>query len=253
MKRTTLSFLLLIYAAAVWAQGAYVEFRVTTSQTGPAGSSKIYYRDGNTRAEISLNSQQASGHTDHVSLILKDSANKAFILNQTDMTYTTIDLTNVTKTDNDPSQYLITVIGKEMVNGYLCTHIRMKRVTSKTDEDVWISLNVPNYKQFMNIKSKYTSMGFFKAIAAKGVAGFPVRMVLPENGHNIQVDLAKSEVKDIPASLFSLKGYKRGAAPMQGPEDVMNKIKSMTPEERKKFLDEVRKNQQKHDTTGSKK
>ena len=124
----------------------------------------------------------------------------------------------------------------------------MKRVTSKTDEDVWISLNVPNYKQFMNIKSKYTSMGFFKAIAAKGVAGFPVRMILPENGHNIQVDLAKSEVKDIPASLFSLKRYKRGAAPMQGPEDVMNKIKSMTPEERKKFLDEVRKNQQKHDT-----
>ena len=100
----------------------------------------------------------------------------------------------------------------------------------------------------MNIKSKYTSAGFFKAMAAKGVSGFPVRMVLPENEHKVQVDLAKAELRDNPASMFSLKGYKRGGAPMESPEDVMNKIKKMTPDERKQFLDEVRKNQQKHDT-----
>lgn len=248
MKRTALSFVLMIYTALIWAQGIYIEFRVTSSQPGIAGSSKIYYRNGNTRAEISLNTAQTSGHADHVSLILKDSANKAFILDQTNLTYTVIDLSMVSKTDNDPSQYKITVVGKEMANGYLCTHIKMKKGTSKTDEDVWVSANVPNYKQYMNIKSKYTSAGFFKAMAAKGVSGFPVRMVLPENEHKVQVDLAKAELRDNPASMFSLKGYKRGGAPMESPEDVMNKIKKMTPDERKQFLDEVRKNQQKHDT-----
>jgi len=253
MKRATLSIVLIIYAACIAAQGVYIEFRVTTAQQGVVGSSKIYYRDGNTRSEISLNSQMASGHPDHVSLILKDSVNRAFILDQTTLTYTVIDMTNVSKTDNDPTQYKITVIGKEMVNGYLCTHIKLKRGTATTDEDVWVSANVPNYKQYLNIKSKYTSAGFFKAMAAKGVTGFPVRMVLPENGHKIQVDLARSELRENPASLFTLNGYKRGAAPVESPEDVMNRIKKMTPDERKKFLDDVRKNQQKHvDSTKNK-
>ena len=246
-------FLLSIATAELSAQGAYVEFKMTGEQGGMSGTSKAYSRDGNTRSEINMSSPQMPGGFNRVTLMLKDSVKKAFVLNETAKTYSVIDMSAVSQMANDPAEFDITVIGKEKVNGYNCTHIKLTLRSSGANEDVWLTAELPNYKQYMSVRSKFTSDGFFKALTAKGVAGFPVRMKVTEHGGSMQVDMVKAEMRNNPASLFSLSGYKNesasagtnGSSAMPADaQEVAKKFRSMTPEERQKFLDDLRKQQQ---------
>ncbi len=250
MKKITLSLLLIAFTMSQsFAQGAYIEFRVTGEKAGLKGTSKVYYQNGNTRSEINVTSPQMPVANNRVSLSLKSEPGKSFVLNEADKTYTEIDISQV-KLD-DESHYEITVIGKEKMNGYNSTHIKMKKTNSAIEQDVWVSTEVPNYKQYMSVKSKYTSDGFYKALNAKGVSGFPVRMLVEERNGTMQVDLVKSELRTMPASMFSLDGYQKGVinAPVSNqsisPEaqEMMKKMQSMTPEERVKFVEEMRKKQ----------
>ncbi len=254
MKKALLSiFLIAVGVVELSAQGAYVEFKMTGQQSGLSGSSKAYSRDGNTRSEINMSSPQMPGGFNRVTLMLKDSVKKAFVLNETAKTYSVIDMSAVSQMANDPAEFDITVIGKEKVNGYNCTHIKLKLKSTAAEEDVWLTAELPNYKQYMSVRSKFTSDGFFKALSAKGLAGFPVRMMVTEHGGSMQVDMVKAEMRNNPPSLFSLSGYKNeSVASSKGSistmpsdaQEVARKFQSMTPEERQQFLDNLRKQQQ---------
>ena len=259
MKKTILAFILIALAGAgAFAQGAYIEFKLTNTSGGMSGTSKAYSRDGNTRSEITMTSQQMPAGFNRVTLILRDSVKKAFVLNETAKTYSVIDLSTVSQMANDPGEFDITVIGKEKVNGYNCTHIKLKIKSSGSEEDVWLTAELPNFKQYMSVRSKFTSDGFFKALTAKGVAGFPVRMMVTEHGGSMQVDMVKAEMRNNPASLFSLSGYKNESAGISSgggnatgstgtptdPQEMAKKIQNMTPEQRQEFLDQLRKQQQ---------
>lgn len=242
-------FTLLILAAAltqISAQGAYIEFKMT-GDSGVLGTSKIYTRDGSTRSEINMASPQAPAGFKWISLTLKDKPMKAYTLNENLKTYSEIDLSTTAAKENDSTQYEVTVISKEKVNGYNSTHVKVRRSNSPNQEDIWISTEVLNYKQYLTVKSKYTTQGLLKALAAKGALGFPVRTIAAERGKNIQVDLVKMEQRTNDATLFSLDGYTKSGPPggamgaSQDVQDAMKKIQDMSPEERQKFIDELRK------------
>ena len=258
MKKALLSiFLISIGVAELSAQGAYVEFKMTGVQGGISGTTKAYSRDGNTRSEINMISPQMPGGINRVTLILKDSVKKAFVLNEAAKTYSVIDLRAVSQMANDPAEFDITVIGKEKVNGYNCTHIKLKLKSTAAAEDVWLTSELSNFKQYMSVRSKFTSDGFFKALTAKGVAGFPVRMMVTEHGGSMQVDMIKEEMRNNPASLFSLSGYTNesatsgtnGSSTMPADaQDMARKFQNMTPEEKQQFIDQLRKQQQSQQT-----
>jgi hypothetical protein len=246
MKKTTISILTVLWMATqAFSQGAYIEFKIGGSQSGITGTAKSYTKDGNSRSEIHMVAPQVPGAAiDKVTLILKGNTKKAYTLNENAKTYTEMDLIGAAAPDEDPTQYEVTLIGKEKVNGYNSTHVKLKKKTQTAEEDVWVSTEVLNYKQYLSVKSKYTSAGIFKAIQAKGAEGFIVRVMASERGHSMQVDLVKSELRNNDASLFSLDGYKKESAIAAGAEsaaqDVMQKMQNMTPEERQQFIEALR-------------
>jgi hypothetical protein len=235
MKKAMLLLSVIATVGQSFAQGAYIEFKMTSAD-GVSGSTKVYTRDGSVRSVTDIASPQAPGGMHWVSLILKDNPNKSYQLNENAKTYSEIDLTKNFKKENDSSQFEVAIVGKEKVNGYNAMHIRVNKVNFPNVEDIWVSTDVPNYKQYLKVKSKYTTVGLFKAVAAKGVMGFPVRTIATERGKRIQIDVVKAEQRANDPALFTLSGNSAEA-------DMMNKIKSMTPEERQKFIDELRKKQ----------
>ncbi len=81
---------------------------------------------------------------------------------------------------------------------------------------------------------------------AKGIEGFPVKMLMNRRGRAqegfMEMNLVKAEKIDIPESRFSLDGYTRreGSPFMPGGMDP-EKMKNMSPEERMKFIQEMQK------------
>ena len=250
MKKLSIAiFITFCTISQLLAQGsAYVEFKMT-GDSGIVGTTKIYTRDGNSRSEINMASPQSPGGFKWITLTLKDKPQKAYTLNENTKTYSEMDISASASKENDSTQYEVTLVGKEKMNGYNSTHIKVRRGKFPNEEDLWVSTEVPNYKQYISIKTKYTTQGLMKALSAKGALGFPVRTIAAERGKKIQIDLVKMEQRDNPSTLFSLDGYTKAGAPGgatgASPEvqDVMKKIQSMTPEERQKFIDDLRKKQ----------
>lgn len=246
MKKITLSILMIAaLAAQALAQGAYIEYKITGTQAGVTGTTKTYAQDGNTRTEFSMASPQMPMGFNRVTLTLKDKPKTAYILNEKLKSYSEMNLSGNTDREDDPNEYEVTVLGKEKVNGYNCTHIKLKMKTSSVEEEMWLSTEVVNYKAYESVKNKYTNTGIYKAFAAKGVSGFPVRTKATEQGGSMQIDLVKAELRKCDASLFSLAGYKKEEAAPAGTmpaelQEMAKKLQNMTPEERQKMIEKLR-------------
>jgi Domain of unknown function (DUF4412) len=246
MKKITLVIMLIVaMAAQVSAQGVYMEYKITSSHEGMTGSSKTYSQDGNTRSEFTMASPNMPAGFSRVTLMLKSDPKKGYMLNEKLKSYLEIDMSSSIAKESDQSQYEVIVVGKENVNGYNCTHIQIKMKDPKLDQDMWLSTEVLNYRSFESAKSMYTTSGLYKAFAAKGVAGFPVRIKAVQSGDNVQIDLVKAEVRKCDVSLFSLAGYKKEEAAPAGSapadlQEMAKKLQSMTPEERQKMIEKLR-------------
>jgi hypothetical protein len=209
------------------------------------GTMKAYVQDGNTRSQISITAPMAM---DIVTLTLKSTPNTVYMLNEKGKTYSEVDISKSEQwKDNPQDEYEITVVGKESVNGYNSTHVKVKRKDSKVEQEMWLTTEIKDYAAFASAKTKYTGrQSLMKALEAKGVAGFPVRILVNEHGNDVQIDFVKAEKKDNPASLFSLDGYTKsaGAAGGVNMQEMMQKMQNMTPEERKAFIEQMKQQNQ---------
>jgi len=244
MKKIALSTMMIcLVISQVLAQGYYIEYKLT-GDGGMAGTTKSYTQGGNYRAEIEMSGGQMPGGFKLVSLTLKDNPQKSYQLNETSKTYTEVDISSALAHEKDSTEYTVTLVGKEKIDGYNCTHVIAQRIGYPNQEEFWVSTEVLNYKMYMGVKSKYTSEGLFKALAKAGALGFPVRTKVTERGKSMQIDLVKAEARNNDPALFSLEGYtKSGIAGSgtTGSQEDMKRIQNMTPEERQKFIDELRK------------
>lgn len=238
MKKILLSALLpVVLICELFAQGYYIEMKITSDQQGFSGNMKLYFQDGNSRSDISM-TVPMMGAMNFSTITQAKTPGVAYMLDEKNKTYSEI------KTDSDEewkdypqSDYEVTVIGKETVNGYSATHVNVKRKGSKTSEDYWNTKDIAEYAGFSKIKSKYTGKeNLDKALEAKGAAGFPVRIKTVEQGTAIQIDVVKAEKKTNPASLCSLEGYKKSESASILPagidlNEIMKNAQNMTPEQ----------------------
>jgi hypothetical protein len=246
MKITTLIMAMLLSYGA-FAQGYYFEMKMSSTKQGDMGNMKAYAQDGNSRSEI--HAITPMGNMDITALSLKSTPTLVYMINDKDKTYSETDISKSNQwKDNAQDDYEITVLGKETVNGYNSTHVKVKRKDSKIEEEMWLSTDVADYASFMMAKTKFTGRAnLYKALEAKGATGFPVRIKTSDRGNDLQVDFVKAEKRNNPASLFTLDGYTKTANAMNGNmQDMMKKLKDMTPEEQKAFIEQMKQNQQQH-------
>ncbi|MFN8288578.1 MAG: DUF4412 domain-containing protein [Chitinophagales bacterium] len=243
-KITALS-ILMMFGLGVFAQGYYMEMKMSGND-GEMGTMKIYSQDGNSRSEMQMSSAKVpAGFGAMAILSLKSEPSKIYMLNEKEKTYSEMDVSNKEEyRDGDKSEYEVTVIGKEKVNGYNCTHVKIKQKGSKHDMDWWTTTEMANYAEFSKVKSQYTGKSnLYSALEAKGAVGFPVRIKTEDHGQMVQIDLITAEKRNNPSTMFSLSGYKKSegpAMPGAGMGIDYSKIQQMTPEERQKWIEQMK-------------
>lgn len=246
MKKQVLFFVLLFASiAAQGREGIYLEFKITTSNM--SGTNKTYWSAGDSRTEMTITNDAMPKPFSTISLMLHASPDKIFSLNEQNKTYTETDISKSPdqKGPADDEEYEVTVIGKESVNGYNSTHVNVTYKHARQSTEMWLSKDVKGYADYTNVKSKYLGGSrLFSALKEKGADGFVVRMTAEAGrGGKMQMDLVTAEKRNITDNYFSLDGYTRteGATMPGGIERPdIEKIKKMTPEERKKYIDEMK-------------
>lgn len=238
MKKITTTLLLTLAAVTLFAQGYYIEMKITSTEKSVSGDMKLYFQENNSRGEITMNVPELGAAMTFTTLTLANNSGTVYMLDDKKKTYTEINTnTDADYKDYPENEYEITVIGKESVNGYNTTHVNVKHKGSKTSEDMWTTTDIIDYMEYAKVKSKYTGKdNLNKALAAKGTAGFPVRIKTVEHGSAIQIDVVKAEKKSNPAELFSLSGYKKAEAATSMPagidiQELMKNAQNMTPEQ----------------------
>lgn len=232
-----------LLGCSAFAQGFYMEMKMGTADNADMGVMKVYSQDGNSRSEINLNTP--GGPMDMLTLILKSTPNTLYVLNSKGKTYSEMDISQNNQYKDFPQEdYEITVLGKEKVNGYNSTHVKVTHKGSMAIEEMWTSKEVVDYSAFLSARTKFTGRdNLNKALAAKGADGFPVRIKTLERGMGIQVDLVTAEKRKFLASLFSLDGYTKSSSPAMGSmsqQEMLQKIQNMTPEERQQFIEQMK-------------
>ena len=220
-------------------EGIYLEFKITVASM--TGNNKVYSSDGDTRSEITMVSDAMPNPYSAITLVLHNAPDKVYNLNEKDKTYSETDAGK--SSENNDDDYEITVLGKENINNYNCTHVSVRYKKSKHTSDMWLSKDIVGYAGYTVVKNKYLGGSkFFNALKDKGADGFVVRLVTnSEKGGKMQMDLVKAEKRTIAESLFSLGGYTKGASytPGNGAVDAQA-IQKMTPEERQKYIEQMK-------------
>lgn len=256
MKKITSTAFTLVLALALQAQGFYIEMKMSAAggKQGMSGLMKSYSQDGNNRSEMNLNlAGSASALGNIVMLTLKDKPETVYMLNETEKTYTEFSSTGVDEDMKDfpQNEYEVTLVGKEKVNNFNCTHVRVKRKGSTHETEMWTSTDLAGYAEFAKVKTKYTGkINMFKALEAKGAVGFPVRIKADEHGQAVQIDLVKAERRTNPASMFSLAGFTKseGLGNVGGVDvqEMLKKIQNMSPAERELWMKKMQEQYQNH-------
>jgi hypothetical protein len=243
MKKIVASLFALLLGFQAFSQGYYMEMKMSSAENGDMGVVKLYAQDGNSRSEINLNTP--GGPMDMQTLILKRTPNTLYVLNSKGKTYSEMDISQNNQYKDFPQEdYEVTVLGKEKVNGFNATHVKIVHKGSAITEEMWTSKEVADYTAFISAKTKFTGReNLNKALAAKDADGFPVRIKTSEHGVDVQVDLVTAEKRNYLASLFSLDGYtKSSPTPMSGlsQQEMIQKVQNMTPEERQQFIEQMK-------------
>ncbi|MGQ0827322.1 MAG: DUF4412 domain-containing protein [Bacteroidota bacterium] len=252
MKKLIFSTALLVSLLSVnlFAQknGTFFEYKLSTTK-GATGSIKTYYAAQGSRTEMQLsNPQLPMAGINFTSITKSAEPNMVFILNERDNTYiaTGIQQNNVIRNGGDSR--IVKIVGKEKAGTYNCTHAI---VTEGNDSrEYWMTTEIPDYETYnkINADNKYMGYGNDQAILLKnGVAGFTVKMISKDshNGDVTTMEMITIQTKNLDTNLFEIPAnYKASAitAPyMQGID--MNKFQNMTPEERTKYIEEMKKGQ----------
>jgi hypothetical protein len=113
------------------------------------------------------------------------------------------------------SNYQVTKIGNETVQGYHCTHAKLVSTfgsgtfKSSTTMDIWTSAEVPGYallKKVMTTQNVTPKM--MKALNQAGCGGFFVKMISQSKDYSMNMTLMKTQEKNFPASMFIIPaGY----------------------------------------------
>jgi hypothetical protein len=222
---TNLIFLL-VFSFGANAADIYAEYQMSGMSSTPM-ISKMYSKNGNMRTEVNMS--MAGQQMTTTTLMLKSNPNVSLVFNSMSKTYTETKINSTAA----PKNVTIKVLGTEKVGNYNCTHVKMS--SDGKSWDVWYTKDLPSFNFPMSGNSELSSQKVINDLKSKGISGMMVKMVFQIPGANakaITMQLVKYEAKTLDAALFTIPaGYTKNTASFD-PE----KMKNMTPEQRKEMI-----------------
>jgi hypothetical protein len=216
-----LLFCLVVKSAT--AQDIYAHY-TTKDPKGRAIDTKMYAKNGDARMELIID--MAGMKMTTASLVLKKNPNEIIILNSLAKSYT-----NKAKPKKKPStkNYTITVIGKEKIGAYNCTHVRVK--SDDKLYDTWFTkdlptLNLPIENNQANVDKLLTDK-----LGLQGISGLMVKTVYFNPGSTVPkltMKLIKYETKPLSTALFTI--------PSDYKESKGNPYQNLSPEKKNEMM-----------------
>ncbi|MEP7280158.1 MAG: DUF4412 domain-containing protein [Bacteroidota bacterium] len=190
---------------------------ITTKQSGTTAdtSNRYFTSSGEGRSEMNIPAMMGvKGANSMIILAHAHQRHYSLNLDQHDKTYS-LNVIDSTLIARGRSDYRVTKIGNETVQGYNCIHARLVstfgsgRFSSTSTMDIWTSTNVPGYALFKSYTtSQNITPGMLQALEQAGCNGFFVKMTNQDKNVSMNMQLIKAQQMNLPASLFRIPaGY----------------------------------------------
>jgi len=226
--------------------GAFIEFKITSSK-GYSGNVKVNFSEFGSMSEFNMViPQMPGGGIKNKSLTMKDKPGTIYMINDQNKTYSENPPTD--PSNQDSKTYLVKKIGEEPLNGYKCVHAIITE--GNETHEVWNTKDIADFAKYSEAFKSNRRIGSQKreqALKDAGCDGLPVKTLHKGNAQegDMTMELVKLEKKTFTKSDFEVPaGYtKTGAAgPMgSGEMKTQQEIMNMTPEERAKYIEEMKK------------
>lgn len=248
MKKLILLSAALVAAFVSHAQnGVSLEYKITSSK-GPTGSIKINFSDYGSSTEFTMAVAQMPGSSmANKNLVIKSAPDVIYIINDKSKTYS--ELKRVETEKEDAKTYTVKKLGEETLNGHKCIHATV--TDGSETQEIWTTKDISgfeNYSSAYNTTKHFGSKKRELALKTAGCDGLPVKSINKGNDREGEMtqELVKFEKKNFSKSEFELPaGYTKNAGPgnptMGSPMKSKEEIMSMTPEERAKYVEELKK------------
>jgi len=249
MKKTLLLISSLCVMGTVNAQnGAHMEYKITSTK-GATGNVNVNYSEYGTASDFNMQVPQMPGGGFQQKSLSPAGSDVIYMINDKDKTYSEMKKTEPSNDDN--KTYEVKKLGEEKVNGYKCVHALVTE--GKETHEVWNTKDIADYGKYsegFKNNRKFGSAKREQALKDAGCDGLPVKTVHKGNERDgdMTMELVKMEKKNFSKSDFEIPaGYTKsaaggapagpGAPGMKSREELMN----MTPEERAKYVEEMKK------------
>jgi hypothetical protein len=241
-----ISLIAIVFAANAHAQnGAHIEFKMSSTK-GATGTVKANHSEYGSLSEMNMVvPQMPGGGMSTKALIQKSNPDVTYILNDKDKTYSE---RKKSEPKEDTRTYEVKKLGEETVNGYKCVHALVTE--GKETHEVWNTKGIPDYDKYaesMKSNERMNNPKREKALKDAGCDGFPVKTFHKGNERegDFTMELVKIEKKNFSKSDFEIPaGYTKTETATGGPAAGMKtqqEIMNMTPEERAKYVEEMKK------------
>ena len=244
MKTTLSLFLSFFIATFVYSHsGALIEYKITTS-AGYNGTIKISTSDYGSISEFNMVIPQMPGGGMMIKSLMQKNNPLIYTINDKSKSYSEVSPTD--PSNNDTKTYTVKKLGEENVNGYKCIHALITE-GAETSE-VWNTKDIAEFNKYAEAYKTNKRIGSAKrdqAFKAAGCDGLPVKSIHKGNARegDMTMELVKIEKKTFSKSDFDLPaGYTKtsGAGAVSGMKS-QQEIMNMSPEERAKYMDELKK------------
>ncbi|HXA02850.1 MAG TPA: DUF4412 domain-containing protein [Cytophagaceae bacterium] len=247
MKKNILVFIAMCFAIAVNAQnGAYIEYKIGSSK-GAKGTAKLNFSEFGSISEFNIILPQMPGEG-MVNKSLSQKSNPDVVYNINDKNKTYSETKKATTSSDDSKNYVVTRKGEEILNGYKCVHAI---ITDGIESyEVWNTKDIPDYNKYSEMFKNNKRLGSAKkeqALKAAGCDGLPVKTIHKGNEKEgeMTMELVKVEKKNFTKSDFEIPvGYTKSesVSPTGRPQiKSQEEIMKMTPGERAKYIEEMKK------------
>ncbi|MBA3664263.1 MAG: DUF4412 domain-containing protein [Bacteroidetes bacterium] len=245
MKKIVFAAIAICFAAITGAQnGAHMEYKITSSN-GTSGTVKMNYSEYGSLMDFNMViPQMPGGGMQMKHLTQKSNPDVVYSLNDKDKTYS--EQKTKEAASDDSKTYTVKKLGEEKVNGYKCVHAMVTE--GKESHEVWNTKDIAEYEKYSESFRSNKKLGSQKreqALKDAGCDGMPVKTVHKGNERegDMTMELVKYEKKNFSKGDFEIPvGFTKGGssaspAGMKSAEDIRN----MTPEERTKYIEEMKK------------
>jgi hypothetical protein len=245
--KTLLSFLSLLLCSSVLPaqNGASIEYKISSSR-GANGTMKVNFSEFGSVSEFNMAAAQMPGAMSVKSLHKRSNPDVSYTINDKNKTYSENPYKE-NQAAEDTKKYTVKKLGEETVNGYKCVHAIVTE-DSETHE-VWNTKDIAAYASYMETfksNKQISSQKREAALKAAGCDGLMVKAIHKGNERegDVTIQLVNLEKKNFSQSDFEIPaGYTKQSSAANTISGIKSQeeIMKMSPEERQRYMEELKK------------